>query len=140
MWDLLSSGLLVLFRMGEERCSPSCSRLHPPVGRLDSWGTWPGALGHALAHCAWLSGAPLPGVWGRSGSWGPGTSCTKSCVDFLLKHALQRTKISGCINVCARMNPSTFLLYIPINVEWSAHVGVPDSSLSTPLLKYANHI
>ena len=65
--------------------------------------------------------------------------------DFLLKHgvrsnqnALQRTKISGCINVCARMNPSTFLLYIPINVELSAHV--PDSSLSTPLLKYANHI
>ena len=77
----------------------------------------------------------------------PGASCTKTRVDFLLKHgvrsnqnALQHTKISGCINVCARMNPSTFRLYIPINVELSAHVGVPDSSLSTPLLKYANHI
>ena len=77
----------------------------------------------------------------------PGASCTKTCVDFLLKHgirtnqnALQSTKISGCISVCAPMNPSTFLLYIPINGELSAHVGVPDSSLSTPLLKYANHI
>ena len=40
----------------------------------------------------------------------------------------------GCINVCARMNPSTFLLYIPINVELSAHVWVPDSSLSRPYL------
>ena len=51
-----------------------------------------------------------------------GASCTKTCVDFLLKHgvrsnqnALQHIKISGCINVCARMNPSTFRLYIPIN-------------------------
>ena len=47
--------------------------------RLDSWGTWPGALGQALAHCAWLSGAlgplgywvgPLP--WGFGGARAPG--------------------------------------------------------------------
>ena len=77
-----------------------------------------------------------------SGSW---ASCTKTCVDFLLKHGVrsnqnERTKISGCINVWACMNPSTFLLYIPINVELSADVWVPDSSLSTPILKYVNHI
>ena len=49
--------------------------------RLDSRGTWPGALGQALAHCAWLSGAlgplgywvePLPGGLGALrllGAW-----------------------------------------------------------------------
>ena len=48
--------------------------------RLDSQGTWPGALGQALAHCAWLSGAlgpleywvgPLPGGLGALGLLGP---------------------------------------------------------------------
>ena len=55
-------------------------------------------------------------------------------------NAIQCTEISGCMNLCVCMNPSTFPLYIPINVELSAHVGVSDSSLSTHLLKYANHV
>ena len=49
--------------------------------RLDSRGTWPGALGHALAHCGCLGRLALSGigwglcrgVWGCSGSWGPGS-------------------------------------------------------------------
>ena len=58
-------------------------------------------------------------------------SCGLMYKDFLLKHgvrskpnALLSTKISGCMNLCVRMNPSTFPLYIPINVELNAHVGV----------------
>jgi len=47
---------------------------------LDFWGTWPGLLGQALAHCGCLGRLTLSGigwglcrwVWGRSGSWGPG--------------------------------------------------------------------
>lgn len=77
----------------------------------------------------------------------PEASCTKTCVDFLLKHGVRlnpenvvRIKISRCMNLCVHMNPSTFPLYIPINAELSAHVGVPGPSLSTPLFKYANHI
>ena len=64
-------------------------------------------------------------------------------LDFLLKHgvhsnpnALPGTKIPGCMNLCVGMNPSTFPFYIPINEKLSA----PDSSLSTPLLKYPNHL
>ena len=78
--------------------------------------------------------------------WGDGASCTKTCMDFLLRHgvrsnpnALPRIKIFGCMNLCIRMNPSTFPSSIPINVELSVHVGVTDSSLSTPQLKYANN-
>jgi len=49
---------------------------------LDSRGTWPGALGQALAHCVWLSGAlgplgywvgPLPGGLGALRLLGPGS-------------------------------------------------------------------
>ena len=35
------------------------------------------------------------------------------------------------------MDPSTFLSYISINVELSAHAEVPNSSLSTPSFEYA---
>ena len=72
----------------------------------------------------------------------PGASCTKTCMDFLLKHGVRsnpenvvRTKISRCMNLCACMNPSTFPLCIPINVELSAHVGVPNPSLSTQIIR-----
>ena len=74
----------------------------------------------------------------------PGASCTKTCVDFILKLGVRqnpetvlRTNKFRCIKVCERMDPSTFLLYISINVELSAHAEVPNSSLSTPSFKYA---
>ncbi|TKS65253.1 Receptor-type tyrosine-protein phosphatase gamma [Collichthys lucidus] len=58
----------------------------------------------------------------------PGTSCTNTCVDFLLKLGVRqnpetvvRTKKFRCIKVSICMDQSTFLLYIPINVELSAH-------------------
>ena len=93
--------------MNVEMCSASrqlqCCRTHFSTA-IDSLATLRGDVGKLLYRA--------------------GASCTKTCVEFLLKHgvrsnqnAFQRTKISGCINVCARMNPSTFLLYIPINVS-----------------------
>ena len=68
---------------------------------------------------------------------GRGLSCTKTCVDFLLKLGVSTNQFR-CIKVCVRMDPRTFLLHIPINVELSAHAEVANSSLSTPSFKYAN--
>ena len=69
----------------------------------------------------------------------PGASCTKTCVDFLLKLGIRQnpetvvhTNKFRCIKVCVRMDPNAFLLYIPINMELSAHAEVANSSLSTP--------
>ena len=41
---------------------------------------------------------------------------------------------------CVHTYPSTFPLYIPINMELSTYVGVLEPSLSMPPFKYANHI
>ena len=62
----------------------------------------------------------------------PGASCTKTCVDFILKLGVRQNP-----ETVERMDLSTFLLYISINVELTAHAEVPNSSLSTPSFKYA---
>ena len=81
-WDLLSSGLLVLFLMEGGRClspllaaSLTCGHVLTPGGiGQGHWGMrWPtvlGCLGRlALSGIGW---GLCRGVWGRSGSLGPG--------------------------------------------------------------------
>lgn len=61
----------------------------------------------------------------------------KHCVRLNLENGVH-TKKSRCINLCIRMNPCTFRLYIPINVELSAHLVPLVTSLGTPTFKHAN--
>lgn len=54
----------------------------------------------------------------------PGASCTKTCVDFIMKPDMHsnpenyvRPKESGCLKRCKCTNPRTIPLHIPITME-----------------------
>jgi len=95
-------------------------------------------------------------IFNKNKTWlgtlgGPGISQTLSIsqenrglmykdLDFLLKQMPSYAQKYLDVWICADAWIQTFPFYIPINMELSAHVGAPDSSLSTPLLKYANHM
>ena len=71
VWDLLSSGLLVLLLMGGGALPLPAARGFTHLwARLDSQGTWPGVLGQALAHCVAVWGAWPSRVLGGASAGG----------------------------------------------------------------------
>lgn len=73
-----------------------------------------------------------------------GISCAKPRVAFILKHGIGSNPVNPfahkqlrCMKLCISLNPSTFDLHIPVNVELSTR-GEPLPSFAMPSEKYAN--